>query len=71
MQIGRKLNMEGNCSAIYPQAMRHHWGRNTEVYAVTAYLLYLSNVIKENDVMDAKSLPKVPMPNRPRVTASE
>ena len=42
-----------------------------EVYAVTAYLLYLSNIIKENDVMDAKSLPKVPMPNRPRVTASE
>jgi len=37
-----------------------------ETYAVTAYLLYLSGIIKENDVMDAKTLPKVQMPNRPR-----
>ena len=36
-----------------------------EVYAVTAYLLYLDGIVKENEVMDAKSLPKVRMPHRP------
>lgn len=35
-----------------------------EVYAVTAFLLYRSGIIQENDVMDAKALPKVQMPNR-------
>ena len=35
-----------------------------EVYSMTAYLLYLSGIIKEDDVMDAKSLPQVQMPNR-------
>ena len=35
-----------------------------EVYAVTAYVLYRNEVIKETDVLDAKSLPKVRMPNR-------
>jgi S-disulfanyl-L-cysteine oxidoreductase SoxD len=35
-----------------------------EVYAVTAYVLYRNDVIKETDVLDAKSLPKVRMPNR-------
>jgi mono/diheme cytochrome c family protein len=35
-----------------------------EVYAVTAYLLYLNGIIGEADVMDAQSLPKVKMPNR-------
>jgi hypothetical protein len=35
-----------------------------EVYSVTAYLLYKNDIIKEFDVMDAKSLPKVQMPNR-------
>jgi mono/diheme cytochrome c family protein len=35
-----------------------------EVYALTAFLLYRSGVIKEDEVMDAKSLPKVQMPNR-------
>src|SRR5215472_3642745 len=34
-----------------------------EVYALTAYLLYKNDVIKEDDVMDAQSLPKVKMPN--------
>jgi mono/diheme cytochrome c family protein len=33
-----------------------------EVYALTAYLLYINDVIKEDDVLDAKSLPKVKMP---------
>src|SRR5262249_19170231 len=35
-----------------------------EVYAVTAFLLYRNGIIGETDVMDAKSLPKVEMPNR-------
>ena len=38
--------------------------RPDEVYAVTAYLLYRNGIIQESDVLDAKSLPKVPMPNR-------
>ena len=37
---------------------------NDEVYALTAYLLALNKIIGENDVMDAKSLPQVKMPNR-------
>ena len=37
---------------------------NDEVYALTAYLLALNKLIGENDVMDAKTLPAVRMPNR-------
>lgn len=36
----------------------------TEVYAVVAYILNLNRIIPDNQVMDAKSLPKVKMPNR-------
>ena len=35
-----------------------------EVYSVVAFLLYRNGIIAETDVMDAKSLPKVEMPNR-------
>src|SRR5207247_9437745 len=35
-----------------------------EVYAATAYLLWLNKIVGENDTMDAKTLPKVKMPNR-------
>ena len=35
-----------------------------QVYAVTAHLLYLNGIIAESDVMDAKTLPRVQMPNR-------
>lgn len=35
-----------------------------EVYALTAYLLYTRGLIQENEVIDAKSLPKIQMPNR-------
>jgi mono/diheme cytochrome c family protein len=34
-----------------------------EVYQVTAYVLYLNKLVGENDVVDAKTLPKVKMPN--------
>jgi len=37
---------------------------DNEVYALTAYILVLNKVIDENDVMDAKTLPAVKMPNR-------
>lgn len=35
-----------------------------EAYALTAFLLFRNNIIQEEDVMDAKSLPKVQMPHR-------
>jgi S-disulfanyl-L-cysteine oxidoreductase SoxD len=35
-----------------------------EVYALTAYILALNKLIADNDVMDAKTLPQVKMPNR-------
>jgi mono/diheme cytochrome c family protein len=35
-----------------------------EVYALTAFILSKSGIIEESDVLDAKSLPKVQMPNR-------
>ena len=33
-----------------------------EVYALTAFLLYINDVIPEGEVLDAQSLPKVKMP---------
>src|SRR5215471_3893792 len=35
-----------------------------EVYALTAYLLFLNQVIAEDEVLDKQSLPKVKMPYR-------
>jgi cytochrome c len=35
-----------------------------EVYAVSAYLLFLNGIVSEDAVMDAQSLPQVRMPNR-------
>jgi S-disulfanyl-L-cysteine oxidoreductase SoxD len=37
---------------------------NDEVYAVSAYILNLNEIIGKDDVLDAQSLPKVRMPNR-------
>jgi cytochrome c len=37
---------------------------DSEVYALTAYILNLNKLIGDNDVMDAKTLPQVKMPNR-------
>ena len=42
-----------------------------EVYAVTAYVLFLNDVIEENTVLDAASLPQVKMPNRDNFVAVE
>ena len=48
---GMPLNREGTLTA-------------DEVYALTAYLLYVNDVILEDEVLDAQSLPQVKMPNR-------
>src|SRR3954463_1078956 len=37
---------------------------NDELYAVVAYVLQPNGVVGENDTIDAKTLPKVKMPNR-------
>jgi cytochrome c len=48
---GMPLNREGTLS-------------HDEVYALTALLLYWNDIIGENDVMNAQTLPQVVMPNR-------
>ena len=35
-----------------------------QVYAVSAYILYLNKIVTEETVLDATSLPRVEMPNR-------
>lgn len=35
-----------------------------EIYAVSAYILHLNGIVGAEDVLDARSLPKVKMPNR-------
>ncbi len=48
-----------------------------EYYAITAYVLSLSGIVKPDERLDAKSLPEVKMPNRegfvpdPRVTGKK
>ena len=44
---------------IQPQSLT-----DDEVYAVTAYLLKLNGIIGDTDEMNARTLPKVTMPNR-------
>ena len=46
---GMPLNREGTLTA-------------DEVYSLTAFLLYINGVIGEDEVLDAKNLPKVKMP---------
>ena len=38
--------------------------QNDEVYAVTAYILSIDNIVPKDVVLDAQSPPKVQMPNR-------
>lgn len=35
-----------------------------ETYALTAWVLYLNGIVKKNATLDAKTLPRVKMPNR-------
>ena len=48
---GMPLNQEGTLTA-------------DEVYALTAYLFFLNDLVDEDEVLDAQSLPMVEMPNR-------
>lgn len=36
----------------------------SEVYAVTAYVLFLNGIVRESRVLDSRSLPLIRMPNR-------
>ena len=36
----------------------------SQVYAAVAYILYLNEIVGENEVLNAKTLPKIRMPNR-------
>lgn len=42
-----------------------------EVYALTAYVLYLNGIIPEDAVMDAETLPQVVMPNHAGFTSPD
>jgi S-disulfanyl-L-cysteine oxidoreductase SoxD len=42
-----------------------------EVYALCAYLLYLNDIVPEDAVMDAQTLPKVVMPNHAGFTSPD
>lgn len=44
-------NQEGSLSA-------------NDVYSLTAFILYRNDIVREDDVIDAKTLPKIKMPNR-------
>lgn len=49
------------------RAMPRHQGGTlspNEVYSLTAFILFKSGIVQEGDVLDAKTLPKVQMPNR-------
>jgi cytochrome c len=43
----------------HPHSLNDH-----EVYALVAYILSIDNIVKKDAVLDAKSLPKIRMPNR-------
>jgi mono/diheme cytochrome c family protein len=76
-RLGPFINDERDSVAYYPVATiiwdyinrampvpRPGTLTHEEVYALTAFLLYQNGIIAETDVMDAKTLPKVEMPNR-------
>jgi S-disulfanyl-L-cysteine oxidoreductase SoxD len=49
------------------RAMPRHQGGTLsadEVYSLTAFILGKSNIIKDDDILNAQTLPKVQMPNR-------
>jgi cytochrome c len=62
-------NFWGNATTIFDftrRAMPFNQPRTftaDEVYATTAYILFLNRIVGENDVMNAETLPKVKMPN--------
>ena len=53
-----------NAIAVYMPQFRAGSLTPDEVYSLTAYVLFKNNIIKEEDVMDRETLPKVRLPNR-------
>ena len=43
----------------------------SDVYAATAYLLYMNGIVPENAVLDARTLPQVRMPNQDGFTGPD
>jgi mono/diheme cytochrome c family protein len=37
---------------------------NDELYSLTAYVLYINEIVTQTEILDARSLPEVQMPNR-------
>ena len=65
--LGSKLNHATTLFDYIRRAMPYNTPltlTNDEVYALTAYILALNKLVGENDVIDAKTLPQVKMPNR-------
>jgi len=42
-----------------------------EIYALTAFILFKNSLIKEDEVMNRETLPKVQLPNRNFLPASD
>ena len=67
---GRKDALPGYATTLFDYTRRAMPLNNPlsltsdEVYAVTAYVLYLNGIIGENAQMNAQTLPQVKMPNR-------
>ncbi len=51
--------MRRQCGITQPGTLSHD-----EVYAVAAYVLFLNDIVGEKDVLNARSLPLIKMPNR-------
>ena len=64
---GSKLNYATTLFDYIRRAMPYDQPRtlsNDEVYSVAAFLLSLDGIVKENDELNAKTLPQIRMPNR-------
>ena len=53
-----------NAIAVYMPQFRAGSLTPDEVYGLTAFVLFKNNIVKEDEVMDRETLPKVKMPNR-------
>ena len=65
--VGSKLNYATTLWDYINRAMPFNNSKTltaNEVYAVTAYVLNLNEIVPANAVLNAQTLPKVPMPNR-------
>ena len=64
---GSKLNYATTLWDYINRAMPFAQPRSltaNQVYAVTAYILYLNGIVSETDMLSADTLPRVRMPNR-------